>query len=79
MEVQAVRARQGERAGGTWAGYSADPRSAAYGGYGADTSTRIAVGAGETIMMRHLNNLYDLLGMRRDKPGARWRLSRDNA
>jgi hypothetical protein len=29
-------------AGGTWAGYIPDLRSAAYGGYGADASTRIA-------------------------------------
>ena len=58
-------------AGGTWAGYIPDLRSAAYGGYGADASTRIEVGAGEKIMLRHLTNLYDLLGMWQDKPGAR--------
>ncbi len=56
-------------AGGTWAGYIPDLRSAAYGGYGADASTRIEVGAGEKIMLRHLTNLYDLLGMWKDKPG----------
>jgi neutral ceramidase len=55
--------------GGTWAGYIPDLRSAAYGGYGADASTRIEIGAGETLMQRHLINLYDLLGMWRDKPG----------
>jgi neutral ceramidase len=55
--------------GGTWAGYIPDLRTAAYGGYGADVSTRIEVGAGETIMLRHLTNLYDLLGMWREKPG----------
>lgn len=58
-------------AGGTWAGYIPDLRSAAYGGYGADTSTRIEVGAGEKIILRHLTNLYELLGMWRDKPGNR--------
>jgi hypothetical protein len=58
-------------AGGTWAGYIPDLRSAAYGGYGADASTTIEVGAGETLMQRHLRNLYGLLGMWRDKPGAR--------
>jgi hypothetical protein len=58
-------------AGGTWAGYVPDLRSAAYGGYGADASTRLEVGAGETIMLRHLTSLYDLLGMWKDKPGAR--------
>jgi neutral ceramidase len=56
-------------AGGTWAGYVPDLRSAAYGGYGADASTRIEVGAGERIMLRHLTFLYDLLGMWKDKPG----------
>jgi hypothetical protein len=56
-------------AGGTWAGYVPDLRSAAYGGYGADASTRIEVGAGEKIMLRHLTALYDLLGMWKDKPG----------
>ena len=55
--------------GGTWAGYIPDLRSAAYGGYGADASTRIEVGAGEKIMLRHLTFLYDLLGMWKDKPG----------
>ena len=56
-------------AGGTWAGYIPDLRSAAYGGYGADASTRIEVGAGEKIMQRHLVFLYELLGMWKDKPG----------
>src|SRR5437667_302449 len=56
-------------AGGVWPGYIPDLRSAAYGGYGADASTRIEVGAGETIMQHHLINLYKLLGMWRDKPG----------
>jgi neutral ceramidase len=55
--------------GGGWAGYIPDLRSAAYGGYGADASTRIEIGAGETIMLRHLTHLYDLLGMWKDKPG----------
>ena len=56
-------------AGGVWAGYIPDIRSAAYGGYGADVTTRIEVGAGETIMQHHLINLYKLLGMWRDQPG----------
>ena len=56
-------------AGGTWAGYIPDVRSAAYGGYGADASTRIEVGAGERIMLRHLTHLYDMLGMWKDAPG----------
>ena len=55
--------------GGTWAGYIPDLRSAAYGGYGADASTRIEVGAGEKIMLRHLTFLYELQGMWKDKPG----------
>lgn len=56
-------------AGGTWPGYIPDLRTAAYGGYGADASTRIAVGAGEQIMLRHLTHLYDLLGMWKGEPG----------
>lgn len=55
--------------GGTWPGYIPDLRSAAHGGYGADVTTRIEVGAGERIMQRHLVNLYGLLGMWQDKPG----------
>jgi hypothetical protein len=56
-------------AGGTWPGYIPDLKTAAYGGYGADVTTRVEVGAGERIMLRHLTNLYDLLGMWHDKPG----------
>lgn len=55
--------------GGTWPGYIPDIRSAAYGGYGADVTTRIEVGAGEKIMLRHIQNLYDLRGMWHEKPG----------
>lgn len=54
---------------GGWAGYIPDIRSAAYGGYGADATTNIEVGAGEKIMLRHLINLYELKGMWFDKPG----------
>jgi neutral ceramidase len=57
--------------GGTWAGYIPDLKTAAHGGYGADASTRIEIGAGERIMQRHLVNLYGLLGMWLDKPGDR--------
>jgi len=56
-------------AGGTWPGYVPDLRTAAYGGYGADASTRIAVGAGERIMLWHLTQLYDMRGMWKDAPG----------
>jgi neutral ceramidase len=55
--------------GGVWPGYIPDIRSAAYGGYGADVTTRVEVGAGETIMAHHLINMYKLLGMWREKPG----------
>jgi hypothetical protein len=55
--------------GGTWAGYIPDLRSAARGGYGADASTTIEVGAGERIIQQHLINLYDIQGMWRDAPG----------
>lgn len=54
---------------GVWPGYIPDLKSAAYGGYGADVTTRVEVGAGETIVERHLINLYKMLGMWRDKPG----------
>jgi hypothetical protein len=56
-------------AGGSWPDYIPDLRSAAYGGYGADVTTHIEVGAGETIMLHHLTNLYQLKGMWRDEPG----------
>ena len=55
--------------GHPWPGYIPDLRSAAYGGYGADVTTRVEPGAGEAIMERHLINLYGLLGMWRDAPG----------
>lgn len=48
-------------------GYIPDLRSAAHGGYGADSD--IEIGAGETIVQHHLKNLYGLLGMWKDKPG----------
>lgn len=56
---------------GGWAGYIPDIRSTAYGGYGADVTTNIEVGAGEKLMLRRLSNLYNLLGMWLDKPGQR--------
>lgn len=55
--------------GGTWPGYIPDVKSAAYGGYGADNATRIEVGAGERIMLRHVTNLYGLMGMWRAEQG----------
>ena len=54
---------------GVWPGYIPDLRSAAYGGYGADVSTNIEIGAGETIMQKHLINLYRLQGMWKEAPG----------
>jgi hypothetical protein len=55
--------------GADWAGYIPDLRSASRGGYGADSTTRIGVGAGEAIMERHLIHLYGMLGRWLDKPG----------
>lgn len=52
-----------------WPGYIPDLRSAAYGGYGADVSTRVEIGAGEKILEQHLIDLYGLRGMWLDKPG----------
>jgi hypothetical protein len=54
---------------GTWAGYVPDIRTAAYGGYGADVTTSIEVGAGETIMSHLLIDLFGLRGMWHDTPG----------
>ncbi|MGH9720094.1 MAG: neutral/alkaline non-lysosomal ceramidase N-terminal domain-containing protein [Bryobacteraceae bacterium] len=56
-------------AGGIWPGYIPDLRTAAYGGYGGDASTRIEVGAGETIMQRHLIHLFGMRGMWKNQPG----------
>lgn len=55
--------------GGIWPGYIPDLKTAAHGGYGADVTTRIAIGAGEDILQRHLIHLYEMLGMWRDQPG----------
>jgi len=54
---------------GVWPGYIPDLRSAAYGGYGADVTTHIGVGAGEQIMEQHLINLYEMLDQWRPSPG----------
>jgi len=56
-------------AGGQWAGYIPDLRSAAYGGYGADASTRVEIGAGERVMEQHRINLFRLRGMWMDAQG----------
>lgn len=57
--------------GGDLPHYVPDIRSAAYGGYGADSDPRlIAVGAGERIMNKQLENLYRLRGIMRDTPGT---------
>jgi hypothetical protein len=58
-------------AGGEWPGYLPDLKSAAYGGYGGDsTATRVEVGAGERLIERHLYHLFELKGMWRDVPGV---------
>ncbi|MEZ5399794.1 MAG: neutral/alkaline non-lysosomal ceramidase N-terminal domain-containing protein [Bryobacteraceae bacterium] len=54
---------------GVWAGYIPDLKTAAHGGYGADASTRVEIGAGERLLQRHVVHLYDLLGMWRAEPG----------
>ena len=70
--------------GGIKPGYVPDIRSAALGGYGADTKpTGIEVGAGETIMNKHVENFYTLNGLMRTEPGPKeafedtWRYLRD--
>lgn len=66
---------------GTWPNYVPDIESAARGGYGADQDnpTMIGVGAGEAIMIKHLENYYRLTGLMREnsgpvgyKPESRW-------
>lgn len=52
-----------------WPGYIPDLRSAAHGGYGADVSTDIEVGAAERIVDRLLIQLYELKGMWSKEPG----------
>jgi hypothetical protein len=54
--------------GGKWPGYIADVRSAALGGYGADGADLIQVGAGENIIIHHLQNYYKLNGLMRSSP-----------
>lgn len=49
--------------GGQWPGYIPDVRSAALGGYGADGGNLIQVGAGENIMIKQLENYYQLTGL----------------
>jgi len=51
--------------GGKWPGYIPDVRSAALGGYGADGDNLIQVGAGEHIMIKQLENYYQLNGLMR--------------
>ena len=56
--------------GGDWPGYVADVRSAALGGYGADQDPKIiAVGAGESITTKQLENYYRLTGLMRENIG----------
>lgn len=56
---------------GTWPNYIPDIVSAARGGYGADQNgpTMIAVGSGEAIMNKHLENVLRLTGLMRETPG----------
>jgi len=56
---------------GTWPNYIPDIQSAARGGYGADQvwPEPIAVGAGEAIMNKHLENFFWLNGLMRKEPG----------
>jgi neutral ceramidase len=56
--------------GGDWPGYVADVRSAALGGYGADQDPKIiAVGSGEAITTKQLENYYRLTGLMRENIG----------
>jgi neutral ceramidase len=56
--------------GADWPGYVSDVRSAALGGYGADQDPGIiAVGAGEAITTKQLENYYRLTGLMRENIG----------
>ena len=55
-------------AGGEWIGYAPTIRAAAEGGYGAGYSTNIEVGAGETMIDRHIVNLFTMLGKLKKSP-----------
>ena len=56
--------------GGKWPIYVPDIRSSALGGYGADMGVQlIEVGAGESIMNKHLENFYILNGRMRSVEG----------
>lgn len=56
---------------GTWPNYISDIQSAARGGYGADQNSPvlIQVGAGESIMDKHLENYFRLNGLMRNESG----------
>jgi neutral ceramidase len=56
---------------GTWPNYIPDIQSAARGGYGADQSwpEPLQIGAGETIMNKHLENFFRLNGLMRNEYG----------
>jgi len=69
---------------GTWPNYIPDIQSSARGGYGADQvwPEPIAVGAGEAIMNKHLENFFWLNGLMRKEPGpsgfkgiSQWKVS----
>lgn len=55
-------------AGGEWIGYVPTIRAAAEGGYGANYSTNIEVGAGEAMIDRHIVNLFTLMGKLKKSP-----------
>jgi hypothetical protein len=55
--------------GAEWPDYIPDLRSAAEGGYGADSSTHIEVGAAERIVNQAVADLYWMKAMFQDKPG----------
>lgn len=55
---------------GVWPSYIPDLRSAALGGYGADSpATSVEPGTGERLIQRHLIHLFGLQGAWQDRPG----------
>lgn len=55
-------------AGGEWIGYVPTIRAASEGGYGANSSTNIEVGAGEAMVDHHVVNLFTLMGKLKKSP-----------
>ena len=59
-------------AGGVWAGYIPTILTSAEGGYGADYNTNVEVGTGERLVDRAVVKIFELRGLLKDLPDARY-------